>query len=145
MKQIYLMLSPIVREKMAQHADPILRHVCKELNIEAPLFFELSSEPRFVSVEKLTSKTWREYLETAMNVIDNSDRVVRVDVCAWQPHNVADDILEQYCKLIGVHVDGVLIDVEEWMEITEMCEPRFIYSQLPDVDAHNDKSKNWKE
>lgn len=146
MKQIYLMLSPTVQEKMAQYAVPILRHVCKALNIEGPLFFDLSSEPRFVSVKKLTSKTWREYLETAMDVIDNSERVVRVDVGAWQPHSVADDILEQYCKLIYVRVDGVLIDVADWAAITEMRKHHFIYSQLPDdTDIYNDKSENWKE
>lgn len=148
MKQIYLMLSPTVQEKMAQYKEPILRYVGNALNIAIPPYSRLSheclesDELRFATVDKLPSRTWHEYLATAMNCIDRCDRAVRVDVGAWQPHSVADDILEKYCKLIDMRVDGVLIDAADWVAITGNRSPHFIYSQLPDADVYSDKSEN---
>lgn len=146
MEQIYLILCPAVQEKMTQHSDQILRYVCQALNIAVPPYsgplhevLELDKR-KFISVEKLESKTWREYLETAMNCIDDSEMVIRVDVGAWQPHSIADDILEQYCKLINVRVNSILIDAADWLAITGKRDSHFIYNQLPDV--YNDKSEN---
>lgn len=151
MKQIYLILCPTVREKMAQYSDQILRYVCQTLNIavspySGPLHEVLELDKRkFITVEKLESKTWREYLDTAISCINDSELVVRVDVGAWQPHSIAEDILEQYCKLTNVRVNGVLIDAADWLAITGKRGPQFVYSQLPDADIYNDKSEDWKE
>lgn len=149
MKQMFLILPPTVQEKMYQYSDQILRYVCQALNIaippySGPLHEALELDKRsFISVKKLESKTWGEYLGTAMKCIDDSEMVVRIDVGAFQPHGIADDILEQYCKLINLDVKGVLIDAADWLAITGQSGPRFVYSQFPDI--YNDRSKNWKE
>lgn len=148
MKEIYLILCPAVQEKMTQCSDQIIRYICKSLNIAVPPYsgplhesLEIDKR-RFITVEKLESRTWREYLDTAMSCIDDSDLVVRVDVGAFQPHSIAEDILEQYCSLINARINSVLIDAADWLAITSKRGPQFVYSQLPDANICTGGSEN---
>lgn len=150
MKQYYLIMDKRVRTDFNTHADQILKYVCDTLSIDVLPYASCSvistlEEKRFITVEKLESRTWKEYLSDAMEQISKSDFVVWIEADSNSGRYLQDIILEKYCELTGVKIHTLRIDENTWYRICHNGLPRFIYSQLPDANIYNDKSEDWKE
>lgn len=158
MKQYYLMMDKKAREDFDTHSEQILRYICDTFLIDVAPYAHVSDESgteyrafmvgepsQFITVNKLESRTWQEYLSDAMKNISESEFVVQLEVGSNNGRYLQDIILEKYCKLIGVRVHTLRIDENAWHRICIGGLPSFVYSQLPNADIYNDKSEDWKE
>lgn len=150
MRQFYLMMDKKVREDFDTYSEQILRYICDTFTLDVPPYSSFHNvrtlEPKiFITVNKLASKTWQEYLSDVMEQISKSEFVISIEVGTANGRYLQDIILEKYCELTGVQIHMLRIDENAWHRICNGELPRFGYSQLPDVDIYNDKSEDWKE
>lgn len=150
MKQYYLMMNKKVREDFDTHSEQILRYICDTLLLDVPPYSSPHSvctlgQKQFITVNKLTSRTWQEYLSDAMKQISESEFVIKIEAGPNNERYLQDIILEEYCELTDVRIHTLRIDENAWHRICIGGLPRFVYSQLPDADIYNDKSEDWKE
>lgn len=130
MKQIYLIMGERVQKAMPRYSEQIVSYLGKRLGCSP----DSASTTRYVNVVKLESKTWREYFDTAMRCIDDSEFVVCLDVGIPMTKGTDELILENYCSLAKVKVNYITIDETSWQRILNDCPFQFCYSMLPDSD-----------
>lgn len=133
MKHIYLMLSPMIQKQLSHHEDEILRYIRQVLDLSEDSGLD---NRRYIGVNKLKSNTWREYFETAMKCIDESEFVVQIKTTADPAiiNPVERSILEKYCDLTHIEIKHIVIPQVEWQRILNDYPATFVYNMLPDVD-----------
>lgn len=147
MKQYYLMMDKKARADFDTHSEQILRYICDTLALDVSPYASLydvqkMEKKQFITVNKLESRTWQEYLSDAMRCIAESEFVIRIEVGQNNGAYLQDIILEKYCELIGVQIHTIRIGENNWYRICNGGLPRFVYSQFPDVGISNDKSED---